>query len=99
MREEKLTLEDQSLKLKQELSDVQIQLKEEIKKTHLLMDYPFTEDSSTLTSTQFRHYINANTVRIQLMEEQSSELRQRLTYQDGERFIVSVTIIIITSYL
>ena len=98
MREEKLTLEDKSLKLKQELSDVQVQLKEEIKKTHLLMDYPFS-DSSVLTNTQFRHYINANTVRIQLLEEQNSELRQRLTYQDGERFIVRVTIIIIKLYL
>lgn len=98
MREEKLTLEDQSLKLKQELSDVQIQLKEEIKKTHLLMDYPLT-DTSILTDKQSRQYINANTVRIQLLEEQNSELRQRLTYQDGERFIVSVTIIIIKPYL
>jgi hypothetical protein len=75
--EEKEHLKKQSLKLQDELVMAQNELKKELQKTKLLMDYPFSSViTRPLSATHTRQHINANTARILLLEEQNDKLRE-----------------------
>lgn len=86
----KLTEEHQSLselvsQLEAQLGVVRLQLQEEAHNCRLLMDFPFLKQTSddysthiaSLSGRESQKQISANTVRILLLEEQNSELRQR----------------------
>lgn len=77
---ENLTVRQECHQLQEVMKETQVQLKEEMDKNHLLMEYPFkpTVDQS-LTFIQSRRHINANSVRILLLEEQNEEIRQHYT--------------------
>ena len=53
-------------------------LREVEKSKLLLMNYPYTDNIESLVNTEdHTHCVNANNVRILLLEEQNSELRKR----------------------
>ena len=67
------------------MDSVQQQLREERQNCRLLMDYPFIKQTNenystritSLSSKESGRQISANTIRILLLEEQNSELRQK----------------------
>ena len=73
-------LKIKSLELEQEILAAQERLKKELQKTKLLMEYPFSSVvPKSLSVNQSRDHINANTVRILLLEEQNDKLREQWT--------------------
>ncbi len=84
--EEQGKLADLVSTLETQLGDVRLQLEEERKNCRLLMDYPFVKQSSegygdhlaSLHGKRSQRQISANTVRILLLEDQNTELRQNL---------------------
>ena len=62
--------------LERHLTTLQYKLEEERHNTQLLMNYPYT-DPDLLKRSESKHYINANTVRIMMLEEQNILLRQQ----------------------
>lgn len=74
--QEKNIVENKSLDLERHLTTLQYKLEEERHNTQLLMNYPYT-DPDLLKRSESKHYINANTVRIMMLEEQNILLRQQ----------------------
>ena len=69
--------------LERHLTTLQYKLEEERHNTQLLMDYPYT-DPHLLKRSESKHYINANTVRIMMLEEQNTVLRQQYITDENE---------------
>ena len=76
--------------LESKVASLSLQLKEEKEKCQLLVDYPSLPHSSdsngqskrhTLSAQESQKQISANTIRILLLEEQNSELRESLQNQ------------------
>ncbi len=78
------------------------QLRDAMESKQLLMEYPYTCDVNSLQHVQDNlNCINSNNARIQLLEEQNSEIRKRiltLIYQLDNIVEVIIVIIIIISY-
>lgn len=79
--------------LEEHLDSVRQQLQEERQNCRLLMDYPFIKQTNenysthvtSLSSKESGRQISANTIRILLLEEQNSELRQKVVEAAHER--------------
>ena len=85
---EKSNQENESLKfecqeLQKETMTKREELNEERSKSRLLMEYPFSPRvDTTMTLSQSREHIDANSVRIFYLEEQNHEIRQLYTPRD-----------------